>query len=296
MDCVRDLWVSSELIDSLYKEKIVEYEISSLELLKNNISINTYIVMRSTSNDKHTALARYLGKNRWKLTTGNHRVGGIYSRDVNQNAFTDSLLDETILVNTAVGSAGTGKTTLALGYACDRHLKDGSRILLCKPTTMVGAGRAFGPVPGDIGEKYAPYLSSFEIVLKKILSDKASVYLKTMREKQDLEFIPLELARGCTYENCTFILDEAQNTSWHELNTLLSRIGENAKIIILGDLEQVDTKCPTEKTGLSVLVNSTPFKNSPITSSIKLLTQYRSPICQLATEINHWVRSKEDDR
>lgn len=296
MDCVRDLWVSSELIDSVYKDRIVEHKISDLELFKNNISINTYIVMRSMSNDKHTVLTRYLGKNRWKLATGNPRVGGIYARDVNQASFADSLLDETILVNAAVGSAGTGKTTLALGYACDRHLKDGSRILLCKPTTMVGAGKAFGPVPGDISEKYAPYLSSFEIVLKKLLSDKASVYLKTMREKQDLEFTPLELARGCTYENCTFILDEAQNTSWHELNTLLSRIGENAKIIILGDLEQVDTKCPAEKTGLSVLMNSLPFKNSPITSSIKLLTQYRSAVCQLATEINHWVRSEGNDK
>jgi PhoH-like ATPase len=288
MHLVKDLWVSPEVVDEIYAAKQVYVWQEDEEP-----AINSYVVMRSVVNEKHTALARYSGHGDWHLATNKIKVGsGVTPRDAHQAAFADALLNENILVNAAVGAAGTGKTTLAAAYACEQYLKAGKKILLCKPTVMVGAGKAFGPIPGDIQEKYAPYLYSFEIVLKKLLSEKAGAYLENMRMKGDLQFVPLELARGCTYENCTFILDEAQNIGWHEMNTLMSRIGEGSKMIVLGDLNQIDIRSPAHKTGLGTLVASRPFSASSITSVIELETQYRSPICQLATEIDKWVKNE----
>jgi len=111
-----------------------------------------------------------------------------------------------------------------------------------------------------------------------------------MKQKKDIEFIPVELARGCTFENCTFILDEAQNLDWHELNTIVSRMGEGTKMIILGDLNQIDTKSSKENTGLAKLVESDPFFYSDLCSLTLLQTQYRSPITQLIAEVDEFIR------
>lgn len=282
MHFVKEILVPSSEIESLYAKRYIYEEVDSMP-------INSYVVFRSENNEKHTAFARYIGDDEFLLCGGTYKVGSLTARDSHQSAFTDSLLNERVLINVALGAAGTGKSSLALAYACDQYLNNKRKIFLCKPTVQVGSSKAFGAVPGTIAEKYAPYLSSFEIVLKKLLTGKAEVYLKQMQENKDLEFIPLELARGCTYENCTFILDEAQNTTWHEMNTLLSRIGENSKLIVLGDLSQIDIKLPSKETGLGILTSSRPFLYSSLSSVVELKTQYRSPICQLATEINTWV-------
>jgi len=131
------------------------------------------------------------------------------------------------------------KKTVVMRYMGYGEWTKMKKILMAKPTAMVGRGKAFGPVPGTIEEKYAPYLASYEIVLKKIFGDRGASIFQRMKQKKDLEFIPVELARGCTFENCTFILDEAQNLDWHELNTIVSRMGEGTKMLILGDLYQI---------------------------------------------------------
>jgi phosphate starvation-inducible PhoH-like protein len=186
-----------------------------------------------------------------------------------------------------LGEAGTGKTTLALAYAFAQYQTNNKKIILVKSTAMVSNNHAFGPVPGDIGEKYAPYLTSFDIVIDKLLSGKNSKsYLAQMKERKDLEFIPVELVRGCTFEDCTVIVDEAQNLSWHEMKTLITRLGERSKMIILGDPNQIDVGVPYTNTGLHRLVNSNIFGESELTASIVLEVQYRSPIVSLIARID----------
>ena len=202
------------------------------------------------------------------------------------------MCDPDILINVAYGSAGTGKTTLALAYAADRYLKTGAKIQLTKPTAFVGDGKAFGPVPGDIEEKYAPYLESFYIVLKKIFGKDSKDYFEQMKKKGDLKFTPIAFARGTTYDNATFIIDEAQNLTWHELNSIVSRMGENTKCILLGDLKQIDIKLPYKETGMYQMLNTKIFQESPITSAIELASQYRSPITQLIAEVHDELRKE----
>lgn len=281
--------LSMDNFDLLFKDREVIVEGLG------DIPINGYVAFRAEEDDNIFAMARYVGEDRYQLVRPDRkRSAGVISKDSSQTAFIDALLNPNIMVNIAIGSAGTGKTTIAVAYATQAFMQDPKKkILLSKPTTMVGSGKAFGPVPGDIGEKYAPYLASFNIVISNNLGDKSPSYVQQMIAKKDIEFIPLELSRGCTYRNCTFILDEAQNTSWHEINTLMSRMGENSKLIILGDLDQIDTKIPRHKTGLSLLTHARPFRDSDLTSTIELEVQYRSPICKLATEVGKWIRDHE---
>jgi PhoH-like ATPase len=205
----------------------------------------------------------------------------------------NNLKTPSILINVVIGQAGTGKTTMALACALDRWFQENKRIVLSKPTAMVGQGKAFGPVPGDMEEKYAPYLASYEIAIKRLLGGNSTQQLELMKRKKQIEYVPVELVRGSEFENCTFILDEAQNLTWHELKTLISRMGSGTKLILCGDLHQIDIPLYPEETGLYKLIHSGPFLASPVSSQIELLTQYRSPITQLVADVDKWVMNEQ---
>ncbi len=117
-----------------------------------------------------------------------------------------------------------------------------------------------------------------------------------MKQREELQYVPVELVRGCTFDNGTFILDEAQNLDWHELNTIISRMGRGTKMIILGDLDQIDTGAHPTQTGLYKLITSQPFRDSHIGSAMKLQTQYRSPITQLVADVNRWLINESEPR
>lgn len=281
--------VADEKIISIYERGFTKLE------LEEDLDTNGYLILRSRIDPKRSAMGRYIRDGvvaRLYPPKSNIKTS-IQPRDSRQNAFADALNNPDIILNVAVGTAGTGKTTLAIAHAARRFLESKKPIYLTKPTEMVGRGKAFGPVPGDVQEKYAPYLASYEIVLKKVLGDQSKDFIERMKHREHLQYIPIELVRGCTFENCTFIIDEAQNLSWHELNTVVSRMGENTELIVLGDLHQIDRNMTRSVTGLYKLVNSEAFRRSEITSGIMLKTQYRSPITQLVADIDEELRENE---
>ncbi len=285
MYSIETIAVDDELIDRCYATGTLH-----LDLGEQEYGVNSYVVLRSNIEDKKTVVMRYMGYGEWTKMNPSVSIEGISGKDVHQSSFLDIIKNDEVLLNVCIGAAGTGKTTMAIAYAVHRWFNDGKKILMAKPTAMVGRGKAFGPVPGTIEEKYAPYLASYEIVLKKIFGDRGASIFQRMKQKKDLEFIPVELARGCTFENCTFILDEAQNLDWHELNTIVSRMGEGTKMLILGDLYQIDTKSRKNETGLHKMISSDPFFYSELCSLTTLQTQYRSPITQLVADIDEFVR------
>lgn len=283
---IRTLSVSGEVINSAHRLGHIN--------LDEQAPVNSYAILRSTTNPKHTAFVCYVGSGVWEKirNTETLRIQGLAPRDSQQSAFINSLVDPEVLISIGIGEAGTGKTTLALAYGLEQFMNEGKPIFLSKPTSMVGEGKAFGPVPGDVGEKYAPYLASYMIALKKILGKHASGQMESMQRKGDLQYVPIELVRGSEFANCTFILDEGQNLDWHELKSLISRMGSNTKMIILGDLEQIDTGMTKYQTGLHKLMRSKPFLNSRRGSAIELETQYRSPITALVSEVDKWLKSE----
>lgn len=218
----------------------------------------------------------------------NKSLNGFTPKDLRQVIYCNLLEEETVTIIAALGAAGTGKTTLALAKAVNDYFSAKKKIYLCKPTHLVSSheNHVFGPVPGDMQEKYAPYIGSFEIVLNKILGSAGKDYLQTMLDKKHIEFMPVEFTRGCTFENCTFILDEVQNLTWHELKTVLSRIGDDSKIILCGDPNQIDAGFKYKESGLYTLLNSEPFQNSKFTSKIELTKQYRGRIPDLIYNID----------
>lgn len=135
-----------------------------------------------------------------------------------------------------VGSAGTGKTYVAAGYAAgELYNKRVNKIIITRPN--VEAGPSLGFLPGTLEEKYYPYLAPFENVFTKLLGKGFYEYaIKT----KDIEPVPLGFMRGVTFDNCIVLADECQNIGTVEMKMLLSRIGKNCKMIFSGDTSQQD--------------------------------------------------------
>lgn len=282
---INEYIVEDTLVDELYIKKTIPVD----ELFDTSIPNGSYVVFKSETDDKKTAVF-YISKNQLKLVnTKKLSTLRLTPKDLQQSIYMNLLKDEDFLVVCALGPAGTGKTTIALAQAVEDLTKLKRNIILTKPTVMVQGkhNNAFGPVPGDIKEKYAPYLDSFQIVLQKVMGgEESKSYIEMLLEKQKIQFIPIEFTRGCTFENTTLILDEAQNLTWHELKTLMSRLGENSKLIICGDPQQIDVNMNWNQTGLFTLINSEPYLTSDISGTIHLTKCYRGRIPELIYQID----------
>lgn len=135
-----------------------------------------------------------------------------------------------------IGSAGTGKTFIAASYAASELFhKRVDKIILTRPNVETGRGMGF--LPGELDEKYAPYLQPFDQVFTKALGK--GFYEYSLKAK-DIDPKPLGFMRGASFENCIILVDEAQNLTKTEFKMLLSRIGKNCKVILSGDPKQTD--------------------------------------------------------
>jgi predicted ribonuclease YlaK len=281
-----EILVKDQLIEQLYRDGTV-----NTGDRPNFKHINSSLILKSEINPQKTALVRVLNKNTIKNISikNTFSMSGISPKDSRQSVFCEMLVNNTP-ISVAIGPAGTGKTTLAVAHALNSHLREKKKIYLCKSTALVSEeNNAFGPVPGGIEEKYAPYISSFSIVLKKIMGEKSEDYLDLMFRRRRVQYIPVEFTRGCTYEHCTFILDEAQNLTWHELKSVVSRMGEGAQLIVLGDPQQIDKSFMLHESGLYTMLNSASFQESPSAGCIYLTKQYRGPIAQLISDIDEEI-------
>ncbi len=158
----------------------------------------------------------------------------IYTRTVNQVSFVKEYQTNDILL--AFGPAGTGKTYTAIALAV-RALKNKEvrRIVLTRPA--VEAGEHLGFLPGDVKEKLDPYLQPLYDALRAMIPvRKLALYL----EDGTIQIAPLAYMRGRTLENAFVILDEAQNTTMNQLKMFLTRMGQNSKFVVTGDITQID--------------------------------------------------------
>lgn len=135
-----------------------------------------------------------------------------------------------------IGSAGTGKTYIAASYAAGElfHRRI-QKIILTRPN--VETGRGLGFLPGDLSEKYAPYLQPFEQIFSRSLG---KGFYEYAIKNGDIDPKPLGFMRGATFENCIVLIDECQQMTKEEFHMILSRIGRNCKVILSGDPAQSD--------------------------------------------------------
>lgn len=160
----------------------------------------------------------------------------LQARTENQSLYIESILNNQLVFG--IGPAGVGKTFCALTLACIAlEKRETEKIYLCRPAQQ--AGGDFGFLPGTLEEKYEPYLRPCKDIL---LSRFGSTHLEYLLKRGIIEPRPLEFLRGVTLDNAWVILDEAQNTTPAQMEMFLTRIGDDCKVIINGDLRQSDIK------------------------------------------------------
>lgn len=263
--------VSKEDITSLYENGFLENENPLI-----SYHDNMYAVLRDETGG--SALCTY-NAGCWTVIKDQElKAYGIRARNKEQNFAIHALRSKIPLV-CLTGIAGSGKTflTLMASLECLNERKY-ERIILTRPIQTVG--KDIGFLPGDMSEKMAPWLSPVLDNFKHAFKD--VTYFETMMSKGNIEVAPLPYIRGRTFSDCIIIVDEAQNATVHELKTVITRTGDNSKIVLLGDTDQIDTPYIDKRSnGLSIV--SERLKNSKLTASIHLCRGERSELATLVS-------------
>lgn len=189
------------------------------------------------------------------------------------------------IITFITGPAGSGKTFMSC-YSALWHIKNFSeqydKIILIKSVTSA-EGEEIGWLKGDINDKLDPYMSSYYINFERIIGKD---WTKKLRENKTIDFVPIAFIRGLSFMNSIIIIDEAQNVSMQNMRSILTRIGENCKIIILGDTKQVDLRVK-DKSSLERLINEFKENNLENTDYVHLKKEdiVRHPIIAKIEEI-----------
>ncbi|PVY38752.1 PhoH family protein [Pontibacter virosus] len=212
---------------------------------------------------------------------------GVKPRNAEQTFAMHALLNPRIKLVSIQGVAGTGKTLLALASALEQR-RDYKQIYLARPIVPL-SNKDIGYLPGDIKSKLNPYMEPLWDNLKYIqnqYAENSKEYqkIKELVELEKLVITPLAYIRGRSLSNIYFIVDEAQNLTPHEVKTIISRAGENTKIVFTGDVYQIDTPyLDSQSNGLSYLIDRA--RNHPLYAHITLLKGERSELANLANEL-----------
>lgn len=211
----------------------------------------------------------------------------IKPRNAEQVFALHALLNPDIKLVTIQGVAGTGKTLLALAAALEQK-REFRQIYLARPIVPL-SNKDIGYLPGDIKSKLNPYMEPLFDNLKYIQStfderDKEGQKIGEMIESEKLVISPLAYIRGRSLSNIFYIVDEAQNLTPHEIKTIITRAGENTKIVFAGDIYQIDTPyLDTQSNGLSYLIDK--IHLHPIHAHITLEKGERSELANVANEL-----------
>lgn len=251
LDCSIDFHCNSILSDAKDEKEVKLKEMIDLLVDMANIGVNItsrdIVYSESVIDNGVRDKFLYFLKNRKPI--GYTNTGKpVYAKTLKQNNYVDALNKKDLIFS--VGSAGTGKTYLAVVYAITQ-LKKGNveKIILTRPA--VEAGESLGFLPGDLKEKVDPYLRPLYDALYDMLGVEQT---NILIEKNIIEIAPLAYMRGRTLENAFIILDEAQNATIDQLKMFLTRLGFNSKMIITGDISQVDLP-NSKKSGLKPVAN-----------------------------------------
>jgi PhoH-like ATPase len=212
---------------------------------------------------------------------------GITPRNAEQSFALRALVDDQIKLVTLAGSAGTGKTLLALAAAleCRQRYR---QILLARPVVPL-SNRDLGFLPGDIADKLDPYMQplydNLTVIRHQCGDDTQAAHrINEMRESEKLMITPLAYIRGRSLQRMFFIVDEAQNLTPHEVKTIITRAGEGTKIVFTGDIAQIDQPyLDALSNGLSYLIHR--MVGQPIYAHVTLEKGERSALADLASTL-----------
>lgn len=245
---------------------------------------NHYYILKS---GKKSVLAFYNSINGMVEQVEKRNAYGIKPRNAEQAFAIHAVLKPEIKLVSIQGVAGTGKTLIALAAALEQK-REFKQIYLARPIVPL-SNKDIGYLPGDIKSKLNPYMEPLWDNLKFIQnqyseSDKEYSKIAEMVQNEKLVITPLAYIRGRSLSNICFIVDEAQNLTPHEVKTIITRAGENTKIIFTGDIYQIDTPyLDAQSNGLSYLIDR--LKDHELYAHVTLEKGERSELANLANEL-----------
>jgi len=273
--------IESEMIDRFYAEGGVPA--GEFTRVPEPLANENFILR----NGSKSALATYRPSSRAFTRVEKQSCYGIAPRNAEQSFALRALMDDDIKLVTIAGTAGTGKTLLALAAALESRQKY-RQILLARPVVPL-SNRDLGFLPGDVGEKLDPYMQPLYdnlTVIRHQCGDntQAAQRIVEMRESEKLQITPLAYIRGRSLQRIFFIVDEAQNLTPHEIKTIITRAGEGTKIVFTGDVCQIDQPyLDALSNGLSYVIHR--MMGQPIYAHVTLEKGERSALADLASEL-----------
>ncbi|MCF8413691.1 MAG: PhoH family protein [Melioribacteraceae bacterium] len=289
---VEELYSGKEIVENfddniLQKLYTAPFEVPADEVFSSIESeriSNKYYVLR---NEHRSALANYNQDLELIRRVDKNNTYGITPRNAEQTFAVDALCNPDIPLVSLTGKAGTGKTLLALASALQVRKKY-RQIYIARPIVPL-SNKDIGYLPGDIENKLGPYMQPLWDNLKVIQdqfkeSDKNHQTIQTMLKDEKLVVEPLSYIRGRSLQRIFFIVDEAQNLTPHEVKTIITRAGEGAKIVLTGDIYQIDHPyLDSQSNGLSYLIDH--FMGQKLYAHINLEKGERSELAELASNL-----------
>ncbi len=284
-----DVPVMTSTIDALFKDK--QLKLPDVELMANQ-----FVLLKDQQDENHTALARVKGDTGVLMPVRPRRSPGfgLMPRNLQQTMALDLLMDDSVKLVSLVGSAGTGKTLLALAAGMTKVLNENiyQKLLVARP--IMPLGRDIGYLPGDKDEKLTAWMQPIFDNMGYLLSNRLSAdgqtthaslstveqRIRQLMESAQVVLEPLTYIRGRSIPHQFMIVDEAQNLTPHEVKTIASRVGEGTKLVLTGDASQIDNPyLDSSSNGLTYVVER--LKGQGLVGHVTLLKSERSDLASL---------------
>ena len=281
-DGASEITVPEEIIESFYNNEEV-----ILPDQKKKLYPNHYLVLRSEKDEKKSAICRFKSYSEPIKKVQTYKdIWGLSANNKEQKYAMDLLFDKDIQIISLTGQAGTGKTLIAAACGLEQVLhntKDNGgydKLIITRPVQPMG--RDIGFLPGTLEEKMMPWIAPLRDNLEYLFGDKTA--LEMHMEQGVVEIEAMTYIRGRSISNAFMIVDEAQNLTAHELKTIITRVGHGTKLVLTGDIQQIDNSyVDAVSNGLTHAVEK--FKEYNISGHVTLYKGERSKLATLAAEI-----------
>ena len=269
---VADIALSADEMSALYDTEFISHPEAEA------LPINTSLVI---SSERGHALGRVTADHKVRLVRGDREVFGVKGRSAEQRLAIDMLLDSDIGIVSLGGRAGTGKSALALCAGLESVLerRTHKKIMVFRPIFAVG-GQELGYLPGNEADKMNPWGQAIFDTLSNLVSKEV---VEHVTDRGLLEVLPLTHIRGRSLHDAFVIVDEAQSLERNVLLTVLSRIGQNSRVILTHDVAQRDNLRVGRHDGIAAVIEA--LKGQALFSHITLMRSERSAIAALVTEL-----------
>ena len=281
-DGAAEIVVNDSVIEDFYNGKEV-----LLENQKQTLYPNHYLVLKSSSDDQKSAICRFKDyETPLRKVYSYQDIWGLSANNKEQKYAMDLLFDKDIHILSLTGQAGTGKTLIAAACGLEQVLNSTrsqggyDKLIITRPVQPMG--RDIGFLPGTLEEKMMPWIAPLRDNLEYLFGDKTA--LDMHMDQGVVEIEAMTYIRGRSISNAFMIVDEAQNLTAHELKTIITRVGHGTKLVLTGDIQQIDNSyVDAVSNGLAHAVEK--FKKYHISGHVTLYKGERSKLATLAAEI-----------